>query len=156
MTDDDFIARLRSRRPNDDTVNFSALDFLYTQGTTLDALLYARLFWPEFTEFEGMVFRPEDLETPEDFERVTAALEKHANREEVEQSFNWIDVHQLFESRRDDSTPEEDRALARVLQQMWAARLQLQFPTREFVVDVLGEDETGGGPGVCFYERRAG
>ena len=40
-----------------DTTNFGVSDFLAAFGSPVDALLYLRLFWPEFVCFEGMVFR---------------------------------------------------------------------------------------------------
>jgi hypothetical protein len=46
----------------------------------VDALLYGKLLWPQFVEVDGMVFREDDLETPEDFERVAAALKKYGSR----------------------------------------------------------------------------
>jgi hypothetical protein len=59
---DDKKFRARFERPyrvkNDgaDPAGFTALDFVGALGSVGNALLYSRLFWPEFIEVDGMVF----------------------------------------------------------------------------------------------------
>jgi len=56
MLEQDLIKRLSTLYAEKDTTNFNALDYVYAVGSPLQALMYSKLFWPEFIEIEDMVF----------------------------------------------------------------------------------------------------
>ena len=156
MEDDHLVRRLRELNPELDTTNFDMLDFVAALGSTLDALMYSRLFWPEFVEIEGMVFLKESMEDEDDRRRLADALERYGgDRTRTEQSFNLVEVpSDLFTMRKGDTTEEEARWLAQRLAQVWLACLRYRYPGRDFVMEVLDPEETGGEVGVIFYQRR--
>ena len=162
MDDDRLMNRLRQIYTDLDTTNFDMLDFVAAFGSPLQALMYSRLFWPEFVELEGMVFLKESMEYEDDRRRLAEALEHYGgDLTRTEQSFNLLEVpSMLFTSyeARQQTTEEEDLWLAQRLAQMWHACLSHRYPGREFVVEVLeeAEEDTGFGDavGVIFYQHR--
>jgi hypothetical protein len=55
MLEQDLIKRLSTLYAEEDTTNFNVLDYVYVFGSPLQALMYSKLFWPEFIEIEDMV-----------------------------------------------------------------------------------------------------
>ena len=147
---------LSKKHSGHDTTNFGVSDFLAAFGSPVDALMYLRLFWPEFVCFEGMVFRQETLEDQEDREQVRGALRQYAgDRTKTEQAFNLVEVPSgLFSSFASESSDELDELLAQKLVELWAHRLLVAFPQEEFVVETVSAAATGGELGVVFYTRR--
>lgn len=133
-----------------DNKNFNALDFVYKYGSPASALLYSKLFWPDFIEIDDMVFMKSDFEEEEDYERLNQAKTKYNNRQETEKSFNFHEIPQMF-SKRDDTTDDEDYLLAQVLKETWAARLSRLFPDKEIVVEIT-EPEDSDELGLIFYQ----
>ncbi len=129
------------------------LDVLYAHGSGIDALVYAELFWPMFAEHRGMVVRTLEWSSGEQRELLDAALDRYrGDLTQAEQSVNWVDIGELFGPRKLESSADDDLALARLLQQMWVARLTQLFPDKQFAVQVIGGEETGGGPGISFWQ----
>lgn len=151
---DSIVERLRGLDPDLNGEGFSLSDFAYARGNVLDALMYLSVVWPTFIEFMGVVFRDVDVETDDDRSRIREALDRCSSRREAEQSFNWMDVGVLFAPKNFGSSLEEDQQLSKVLRDTWSAKLRQDFPTREFVVEVLSPDFTGGSYGVRFFENR--
>jgi hypothetical protein len=56
MTEQELIADLISRYPDDKNRALGVLDFVYRHGSVLDALTYSSLFWPRFIEIQDMIF----------------------------------------------------------------------------------------------------
>ena len=139
-----------------DTTNFGVPDFLAAFGSPVDALMYLRLFWPEFVCFEGMVFRQETLEDQEAREQVRGALRQYAgDRTKAEQAFNLVEVPSgLFSSFASESSDALDELLAQKLVELWAHRLAVAFPHEDFVVETVSAEAVGGELGVVFYTRR--
>lgn len=155
MDDNDLNRRLRELFERSGAENFNTLDFLHAEGSPLLALMYARLFWPDFVEFDQMVFMTDTVEDAADQERIQAALQRNSgNRMLVERSFNLREVEDLFGARIGESTDTEDQALMMTLREMWEARLKSLYPDRQFKVLVIPPSETGGTVGVTFYECR--
>lgn len=156
MNDRHLIRRLRELHPDLDTTNFDVLDFVAAFGSPLEALMYSRLFWPEFIEIEGMIFLKESMEYEDDRQRLADALERYGgNRTQTEQSFNLVEVPStLFTRHKGDTTEVEDQWLAQRLVQMWLAGLRHSYPDRDLVVKVLDPEDTGDEVGVIFYQHR--
>jgi hypothetical protein len=149
----DLTQRVASVYKEIDDKGFDVLDVLHAHGSGIDALAYAALFWPEFMEHRGMVVRALEWGDADQLPTLDATLERHgSDRREAEKSVNWVDVGELFGPRKLESSQEDDLALARLLREMWAARLSQSFPDRRFAVEILTPEDTGGGPGVSFWQ----
>lgn len=146
---------LQSKYAGHDTANFGISDFLAAFGSPVDAVMYLRLFWPEFIRFEGMVFRQETVEDEDDRRRVREALIRYAgDKTRTEQSFNLIEVPcGVFSRGAAESGDELDRFLAEKLVELWKCRLALAFPEQEFIVEAVPPEENAGERGVTFYTR---
>jgi|SRR5215208_3307734 len=159
MEDEQLLKRLRQLYTDLDTTNFDVLDFVAAFGSPLQALLYSRLFWPEFVEIDGMVFLKESMEEEDDRRRLAEALEHYGgDLTRTEQAFNLVEVPSMLFTGYEalnETTEEENLWLAQRLAEIWRACLIHRYPGRDFVVEVLEEDTGGGDPvGVIFYQRR--
>jgi hypothetical protein len=154
MLEQDLIKRLSSLYTEQDTTNFNVLDYVYAFGSPLQALMYSKLFWPEFIEIEDMVFLKDRMEDEDDRRAVLKVLEQHeGNRSKTEQAFNLFEIPQdMFGKKMGETTEEEDRDLAEILVEMWQCRLRMLFPNRSFKVMLLTAEETGGEIGILFYQ----
>ena len=143
---------LAERHPELDPVGFNVLDFVHAIGSGLDALMYSRLFWPEFVVVDGMVFRKETIEDMADREMLVTATHRYEGRKElIEQDLNFVEVAHLFGARAGESGEAQYWDLAELLAQMWECRLRTAFPTRRFAVEVVPGDEPSL-VGVVFYQ----
>ena len=124
MEDHHLVRRLQQLLPDSDTANFDVLDFVAAFGSPLEALMYSRLFWPEFVEIDGMIFLKESIEYEDDRQRLARALEYYGgDRTQTEQSFNLVEVpSMLFTTRKGETAEEEDRWLAQRLAEMWSTQ----------------------------------
>jgi len=136
-----------------DTSNFNVLDFVSAFGSPLEALAYSYLFWPDFVEFEGMIFHQGSIEDDDDRSRIRAALSEFSSRKEVEQSFNqFVIPDSFFAAGLSTTTDEEDLFLAERIAEMWRARLARLFPNKNCLVEVQPPDETEEGPTIVVYQ----
>ncbi|MBX3282036.1 MAG: hypothetical protein KF756_06115 [Acidobacteria bacterium] len=151
-----FTKRLKAYFSSEDTRNFSVLDFVGTFGSPLIALAYAKLFWPDFVEFKGMIFVGDNFDR-ETKDRIDAILHSsEAEREDfsgIEKSFNFFEVPSYFFGRHaGDTNEEEDRYLAEKLAEMWKCKLSMDFPERSFVIKLIEPEESGGEIALMFYQ----
>lgn len=147
------IDRLRSFYSKADTNNFTVLDFVSAFGSPLEALAYANLFWPDFIEFEGMIFHQSCIEDDQDRARIRAALSKSSSRTQLEQSFNqFLIPDSFFSAHLSTATEQENQFLAEQIVQMWKARLAQLFPGKECVVELQSTKETNEGPTIVVYQ----
>lgn len=153
MRDDELVDRLRARESQRNTSGFSVLDFLGPLGSTLDALLYARLFWPSLVEYRGLVLRSEVIQDDEDRGRVDQALAHYSGKHaDCERDLNALEVPSgVFGGRMAESTDSEDRSLADLLVRLWTHRLSDEYPDETFRVQLLEPEETGGEVAVTFW-----
>ena len=155
MDNEQLLRSLRSAFPSHDTTGFEAFDFIHAFGSGREALLYARLFWPEFIEFRGMVLLKATIETDDDRRRAEGAFEKYnSDVVETEQSLNLVEIPHLFGRRIGEADDEEDRLLAEIVAEVWRCRLKTLFPDRHFVVGILEAEDTGGEIAVMFSQER--
>jgi len=147
------IDHLTKFHANSDTSNFNVLDFVSAFGGPLEALAYSYLFWPDFVEFEGMIFHQASIEDDEDRSRIRAALSELSSRKAVEQSFNQFVIPEgFFSAGISTTTDDENQFLAERIAEMWKARLAQLFPTKRCVVEVQSPDETEEGPTMVVYQ----
>lgn len=155
MNDQHLVAKLRAAHPEHDTTGFNAFDCIHAFGSGREALLYARLFWPDFVEFRDMVFLNTTVESEDDKRRIEDALDRYERSlVNTEQSFNVVEIPSLFGRRLGDTDEEEDRLLANLIAEVWNCRLRSLFPNRCFETRVLEAEETGGEIAVVFYQKR--
>ncbi|HEY8210551.1 MAG TPA: hypothetical protein VIG99_23875, partial [Myxococcaceae bacterium] len=62
--------------PEQDATGFDYFDFLHARGSPRQALFYSGLFWPQFVEFDGMVFLEGTIEDEPERQRVQEALRR--------------------------------------------------------------------------------
>lgn len=136
-----------------DTRNFNVLDFVSAFGSPLDALAYSYLFWPDFVEFEGMIFLKTLIEDEEDLSQIRRALAKFRTRKEVEESFNrFVVPDSFFSAGLSTASDEENICLSQRIAEMWEARLARLFPNKKFIVEVQPQEETKDGPTLVVYQ----
>lgn len=153
MHDKLLIGHLKEFHAKADTSNFNVLDFVSAFGNPLEALAYSNLFWPDFIEFEGMIFHQGSIEDEEDRSRIRVALSEFPTRKEVEQSFNQFMIPDAFFSTGlSTTTDEENIYLAERIAEMWAARLARLFPNKKCVVELRLPEETKEGPTIVVYQ----
>jgi len=129
-------------------------DFLFEYGNVQSALLYARLFVPEFKLVAGRVIL-DDGNAPEAYAK---AITESLSGEVDPDSFNWIEVFYLFAESDTGIDPhhyDDDHVLAELIAEAWRGRLLSLFPDRKFVVEVMSPDVTGSVVGVGFREIMA-
>ncbi|MGH9745494.1 MAG: hypothetical protein ACRD59_05210 [Candidatus Acidiferrales bacterium] len=154
MDDKMLIEHLKDVHAKEDTSNFNVVDFLSAFGNPLDALAYSKLFWPDFIEFEGMIFFKDNIENDEDRSRIRAALANLGPAKEVEMSFNQFLIPEAFFSAHYSvANDEESLYLAEQMAAMWKARLAQLFPTKKCVVELQTADETLEGPTIVVYQE---
>lgn len=157
MRDDELLGKLREiySAPDIDPSSFDVRDMIYAFGSPLTAIMYSRLFWPEFVEIDGMVFMEGTIEDEGDRRQLTLAFERCGkDRSLTERSFNLVEVPaHLFGRNAGETTEAEDFWFAQRLRDMWDARLKTLYPERRFVVEVLTPETTGGEVGIIFYQK---
>lgn len=154
---DQFLAeRLRRQHAGMNATGFNPLDFIHAIGSPLEALLYGRLLWPEFTELEDMVFLRETLEDEDERDRVQRVLRKYENdRSRTERECNLVELPYLFGNRSGELDAEGYDFLANLLMDTWRWRLGALFPSRQFVTHRYREADVPG-PAFTFYQPRTG
>jgi hypothetical protein len=145
------IRTLRRRSSDRDTTGFKPLDFIYAEGSPVDALLYSSLFWPELLEVDGAILLRVTVEDDEDLARIRAVV-RERGPVETERRFNLWEFSDLFGNGLADIGDEEAELLMTRLVEMWRFRLLAQFPQRRFALEVLAPEDTGGDIAILFYQ----
>jgi hypothetical protein len=116
----------------------AVFNWLPALGEIDAALIYARLFWPNFRSLCGSVFlRPVDQAL---YERWMTELKQDKRR--VEKMLNHTHLADLFCNSESLVTAEKLLSLGRILMETWTQKLKLDFPARKFEVTLDG----GGSP----------
>jgi hypothetical protein len=106
--------------------------------TSLESAIgFSELFWPPFIEYDSMVFRGDSPVSPDARKNIanwTASAK--GERWKVEQMLNHEHLIDLFSERYRQGQSDKIIYLARVVREMWEAKLKLDFPNRSFVVDL--------------------
>ena len=154
MDDNLFRARFerRYRAEYDDAVpaDFTALDFVGALGSIGTALLYSRLFCPEFIEVDGMVFLKDFVEDLGGPEGIRGLRDDSGGGQHIEKSINNFDVNLNFPNHPEHNADGDDLVLANRLATMWSLRLQQLYPKRSFHVEVIDDN---GSPCVSFFQE---
>lgn len=130
-------------------------DWLHAVGRGGEALLYSILFMPELVLVSGSVLLAWGLPDEASRTRFLEALaEGNKSREELEASFNFVEIGYLFDAPGRDTSDKEDELLAELIRKAWEGWLKVSYPDRRFKVEVLSEEVTGSTVGVHFFEVR--
>jgi hypothetical protein len=127
-------------------------DYLHAFGKAADALLYAQLFCPQFIDVDGTVLLYQIPDTEQRYRaaKVAATL----SSQEIEESFNFVEVPYLFANGNDASNGEVD-LLAEFIAEAWRGRLAYLYSSRKFEVYVVPSAQAySGGAEVRFFELR--
>ncbi len=151
LRNDSLVRHLRELHRAADTTSFHVLDFASAFGSPLEALVYSRLFWPDFLEIEGAVVPAVLHESEQDLSRIHEMLALGSTPAQVEQALNRFEIpSDFFASHRQPTTDEENLELAERLAQTWRARLSQLFPDQTFHVAVeTAPDEQ---PTLTFFQ----
>jgi len=154
LTSQHLVAELARIHSNHDTTNFGVLDYLYAFGSLIEAMAYAKLFWPDFLVVEEMVIRADVIENEADRNRIREVLHKwNGDIAKTECSFNRLEVPcGVFGKRAGEGSPELGNELAQTLAEMWHARLSQLYPDRTFTVSL--ERETDGNTCITFCQEQ--
>jgi hypothetical protein len=113
------------------------------------AIGYAGLFWPSFVEVEGCVFF--GSEKPASFEGFWK--QTGGNRKDVETVINHRHICDLF-MQAPTANAAQALWLGRKLKEMWAAKLQRDFPHKRFTVFFPEEfDIERDNPAITFCQE---
>jgi len=133
-------------------VPHDAQDMIYERGKAPEALLYSLLFVPELSIVAGSVLLTNgDPSVEERF--VTAKESRAIPLDQLEASFNMIDVPYIFNNR--DFDEEEERLLAERIAEAWRRALAAFCPERRFIVNVVTPEHNAGDTRVEFFEYRS-
>jgi len=151
---DQLLLHLREAKSMSPSKDIELPDFTFAFGSPLEALMYANLFWPNFVEFSGMIFHSEVLHSENARTRVMQMVAETSAPSEVEKSFNQFEIpSSFFGKRAGDTTELEDVHLARMICEMWQARLSLLFPDKRVkALCTLEEDEE---PCITVFQERS-
>jgi hypothetical protein len=103
------------------------------------AIAYATLFWPRFTEIQGMVFREGVTESHVNSWMASAGNDTQA----VEATINHLHVVDIQAGGSCEPASEPQvRFLGETVRAAWAAKLAIDYPDRKFVVELIEGSST--------------
>ena len=123
-------------------------DCIHSYADPSQVLLAYSIFFPQFSEIEGEPVL--GTLTQEQIRQVKDAL-KYSPPKEALESFRWTEVPYLFSSRQSLSETQ-DLILAQLIAKTWDAKLNQQYPHKQWKVQVLSPEITGSVVGVGFNE----
>jgi hypothetical protein len=101
------------------------------EGNFRLASAYTLVFWPQFTEYDGMIFGGEV-----DAEAISGWMKScGGNRQSVEATLNHIHLLDLHYRGCPDASVERLAFLGNVLKDIYRVKLAAEFPGREIIVD---------------------
>jgi hypothetical protein len=124
--------------------------FLYDGISSAGMQRAAALFWSEWVDVEGCILRRDPADAG-DVRRWLATEEGSAQR--TEWALNHVHLYDEVEEGRDEPQELPDQRLEEVAQRLasgWRASLAAAFPSKTFLVEVVGPDE-GYGPTVYAF-----
>lgn len=134
--------------------NDIAVDELFEfVGNAEEALLYASLFNPLTIVIDGLVFLKNQINLNNLNERVSHCRSSGWSEDEIERSFNFVEVGYMFNDRETDEAI--DGILADCLRDTWELVLNARYPERRFDVTVIGEEDSGSITSLTFCQQRA-
>ena len=91
------VSELTKLYSSEDTTNFNVFDFTYAFGSVLEAMAYAKLFWPDYVQVDGAILRSDIVDDEVDVSKVRQALcESNFDLQRTECSFNRLYIPEDF------------------------------------------------------------
>jgi len=119
---------------------FTIYDWIVNEGSMPFAIGYSFLFWPDFVEYDGCIiiknhFNKHNFETWKQVEYIT-------NYAQIESVLNHIHLLDWFgiDEKRDEINHEQIRFLGNRICEIYRAKLNIQFPDRNFIFEFNGND----------------
>jgi len=113
--------------------------YLSCMGNYELAIVFANYFWPTFIEHDGCIFcDPVNVENYEQWK-----VETNDDKTAIESVINHVHILDIFPNVEQPPTQKQLVYLGRQLQEMWSAKLHLDFPDKNVVVEFIddcGED----------------
>jgi len=153
MPIDAILTALRKRYHfSEGEVPHDAGDMVHEVGKAREALLYSLLFVPKFSIVDDsllLTYADSDIEG----RFLEAKKAGRLSLEELEASFNLVEVGFLFANR--DFDADEECLLAKRIVAAWRGALAVFCPDRRMIVHVAPPEDYGGNTVVTFFERRS-
>jgi hypothetical protein len=117
------------------------------------AIAYATVFWPQFVEIDGMIFREGITES----EVRAWSSSTHNNKKTVEATINHLHILDIqHPGAWLEASEAQVRFLGETLRSAWAAKLSIDYPERKFVVALIDGSPTDLREyQVVFYQTEA-
>ncbi len=103
--------------------------WLYNQGNYELLIACGWLFWPTFSEYKDCIIRITHNDYEGNFGRLTSG--GPVERGYVEERLNRLELADIFIGEK-DLNMEQALHLGRLLEQMWRAKLSVDYPGRKF------------------------
>ncbi len=140
MDDELLIPELSEWRKNN-SKDFSIEDWIISEGNVKFTIAYSILFWPEFIEIDECVIYKNrfDIDNFENWKN-TEYIKNYA---QIESVLNHIHILDLFatDEKKDEVNYEQILFLGNKICEMYLAKLQLEFPEKEFVFEFNGNEK---------------
>ncbi len=120
---------------NDDWSIEKHLNFNYNID---DAILFSRLYFPEFIEHKKCIILKERYDK-EIFEQWFDEFDGDISK--IERMSNLYEVKDLFHINNDNISESKINHLSLLLKKIWQINLDLLFPNRQIKVNVFKEDD---------------
>ncbi len=105
--------------------------YLSCLGNYEIAIAFSTFFWPTFVEHDGCILNGiPDAKNYEDWKATT-----NDDKSSIEGLLNHVHIVDLFPNVEHSPTRDQIVYLGRQMQQMWSAKLKIDFPRDEFVVE---------------------
>ncbi|MEW6499549.1 MAG: hypothetical protein AB1589_44860 [Cyanobacteriota bacterium] len=116
--------------------DFSLWDYLFRASRAEVAIVFTKLFWPDFVEHEGGIFLSEAFDS-KIYEQWKAQLGN--DMPSIERVMNHQHIDDILQGA-DKVGAENLLYLGQAIAQMWESRLKLLYPYQRFQV-VCNQDE---------------
>jgi hypothetical protein len=103
--------------------------WLYNQGNYELLIACGWLFWPTFIEYKDCIIRLTHNDYEGNFTRLTSG--GAVERGYVEERLNRLEIADIFTADK-DLTKEQALYMGKMLEQMWRAKLAVDYPDRTF------------------------
>ena len=110
--------------------------WIWAVGSFEQMIAYGELFWPDFVEHDGCILRAGFAE-----ENYRGFMQQTGgDKRAVEAVINHVHISDLI-SKPEGPSEEQAVYLGRLLQEMWQAKLEREFPGRAFTVRFDADDD---------------
>lgn len=114
------------------TGDFGPDEWISCIGNHGHAIGYLAIFWPDFHEYERCIFVGSQ---PSKSHYKSWIEEAKGDKQAVEAILNHVHISDLFQAMDLSVSTEQIRYLGNKMQEMWLAKVKMEFPEKEIVVE---------------------